>query len=88
MERRVARAKGERTLEEKKDLENEIEVANKEYNVVAEENKELVLSLKSLDDDVRQVKKQVREIHSKSIALFLMSFFLNVATLTTLAGVS
>lgn len=36
MERKVARAKGERTLEEKKDLENEIKKAEKENKEVKE----------------------------------------------------
>lgn len=33
MERRVARAKGERTLEEKKDLENEIKEIEEKVNL-------------------------------------------------------
>jgi len=50
---------GERTLEEKKDLENEIITAEKEFGVVSESNKELIESLKNLDDDIRSIKKKV-----------------------------
>lgn len=67
MERRVARAKGERTLEEKKDLENEIIAAEKEFGLVSESNKELTESLKTLDDEIRSVKKKVNKQTNKQI---------------------
>jgi len=53
---------GERTLEEKKDLENEIITAEKEFGVVSESNKELIESLKNLDDDIRSIKKKVKKM--------------------------
>ncbi|EGR30111.1 hypothetical protein IMG5_141810 [Ichthyophthirius multifiliis] len=66
MERKVARAKGERTLEEKKDLENEIEQAEKIFNKVQKDNIELNESLKKLDDEIRQVKKKLELIVSEN----------------------
>ncbi|EGR29742.1 hypothetical protein IMG5_149250 [Ichthyophthirius multifiliis] len=66
MERKVARAKGERTLEEKKDLENEIEQAEKYFNEVQGNNKELVESLKKLDDEIRTIKKRLESIEQEN----------------------
>lgn len=66
MERRVARAKGERTLEEKKDLENEIAIAEEEFSKVSESNKELVESLKTLDDEIRTIKKKLALVESEN----------------------
>lgn len=57
MERRVARAKGERTLEEKKDLENEISIIEEKVNEQRKEHKTLLLSLKRLDDDLRAIDR-------------------------------
>ncbi|CAD8119319.1 unnamed protein product [Paramecium sonneborni] len=59
MERRVARAKGERTLEEKKDLENEIKEIEEKVNLQKKEFKTLLLSLKRLDDDLRGTDRQL-----------------------------
>ncbi len=59
MERKVNRAKGERTLEEKKDLENEIALAETEYKKVLQEFTALGESLKKLDDELRAVEKRV-----------------------------
>lgn len=59
MERKVARAKGDRTVEEKKELEAEIEIADKEYQKVNKEHTEISESLKKLDDDLRTVEKKV-----------------------------
>lgn len=64
MERKVARAKGERTLEEKKDLENEIKKAEKENGEVREQHSKLSESLKKLGDDVRSVDKRLIQINS------------------------
>lgn len=63
MERKVARAKGDRTVEEKKELEAEIEVAEKDYQKVFKEHTEISESLKKLDDDLRTVEKKLRNIH-------------------------
>eukprot|EP00825_Cyclidium_porcatum_P038764 TRINITY_DN456_c0_g2_i4.p1 TRINITY_DN456_c0_g2~~TRINITY_DN456_c0_g2_i4.p1 ORF type:complete len:601 (-),score=153.51 TRINITY_DN456_c0_g2_i4:356-2158(-) len=62
MERKVARAKGDRTVEEKKELEAEIEIADKEYQKVNKEHTEISESLKKLDDDLRTVEKKLRNI--------------------------
>ncbi|CAD8185682.1 unnamed protein product [Paramecium octaurelia] len=59
MERRVARAKGERTLEEKKDLENEIKEIEEKVNLQKKEYKTLLQSLKRLDDDLRGTDRQL-----------------------------
>ncbi|KAL4481667.1 hypothetical protein ABPG74_007756 [Tetrahymena malaccensis] len=66
MERRVARAKGERTLEEKKDLENEIMNAERELGGVTGQNKELIESLKNLDDEIRTVKKKLAYVEEEN----------------------
>lgn len=57
MERRVARARGERTLEEKKDLENEIKQSEEEVIKVKKEHKTLLASVKKLDDDLRAIER-------------------------------
>jgi hypothetical protein len=57
MERRVARARGERTLEEKKDLENEIKQAEEDVLKVKKEHKTLLSSVKRLDDDLRGIER-------------------------------
>ena len=60
MERRVNRAKGERTLEEKKDLEAEVAIMKEEYDQEAAEAKALSESLKKLDDELRAIEKKVK----------------------------
>ena len=62
MERRVARARGERTLEEKKDLENEIKTAEEDVLKVKKEHKTLLQSVKRLDDDLRAVERLLSTI--------------------------
>ena len=57
MERKVARARGERTLEEKKDLENEIKEAEEGLLKVKKEHKTLLQSVKRLDDDLRGIDR-------------------------------
>jgi hypothetical protein len=57
MERKVARARGEKTLEEKKDLEKEINTLQAEYDVSSENHKLLASSLKKLEEDFRTVEK-------------------------------
>lgn len=49
MERKVARARGERTLEEKKDLEKDIEEAKKKNADVKNQHKILNESVKKLN---------------------------------------
>jgi hypothetical protein len=57
MERKVARARGEKTLEEKKDLEKEIKILEEEYLISSENNKLLLASMKKLEEDLRTVEK-------------------------------
>jgi len=55
MERKVARAKGERTLEEKKDLQKDIDEASKKNKDIKDQYKILNESVKKLNDDLRAV---------------------------------
>lgn len=55
MERKVARARGERTLEEKKDLQKDIEEAGKKNSEIKSQFKILNESVKKLNDDLRAV---------------------------------
>jgi len=57
MERKVARARGEKTLEEKKDLEKEINILEVEFNSATENHKLLSASLKKLEEDLRTIEK-------------------------------
>ena len=59
MERRVNRAKGERTLEEKKDLENEIKEAEQNFIKVSQDHKLLSASMKKIDDDLRAIERKL-----------------------------
>ncbi|KRX02640.1 hypothetical protein PPERSA_11980 [Pseudocohnilembus persalinus] len=59
MERKVARAKGERTLEERNDIKNEKEKAQNENDEVKSENKKLKDSLKDLEDSLRSIDKRL-----------------------------
>ena len=63
MERKVARAKGERTLEEKNDLFKDIKEAETEYNKVKDEHVKISESLKKLDDDLRAIEKRLRVVN-------------------------
>lgn len=67
MERKVARAKGDRTVEEKKELEAEILIAEKEYQKINKDHQEISESLKKLDDDLRTVEKKVKKKKTKKI---------------------
>lgn len=64
MERRVARARGERTLEEKKDLENEIKESEEEVLKVKKEHKTLLSSVKKLDEDIRGIERLLGSVTS------------------------
>lgn len=54
----MARARGEKTLEEKKDLEKEIKVLDEEFRQASENHKLLFASLKKLEEDLRTIEKQ------------------------------
>ena len=62
MERKVARARGERTLEEKKDLQKDVEVAQKKHDEIAEQHKILNESVKKLNEDLRAVENKLTEV--------------------------
>lgn len=62
MERKVARAKGERTLEEKKDLQKDIEEATKKNKDVKQQYKILNESVKKLNEDLRAVDNKLIDI--------------------------
>jgi septal ring factor EnvC (AmiA/AmiB activator) len=64
MERKVSRAKGERTLEEKKDLQKDIEDAAKTNGDVKSKYKILNESVKKLNEDLRAVENQLNEVRS------------------------
>lgn len=57
MERKVAKARGEKTLEEKKDLEKEIKHLEEDFKVTSENHKLLQSSLKKLEEDLRAIEK-------------------------------
>ena len=59
MERKVARARGERTLEEKKDLQKDIEEASVKNEDIKKQHKILNESVKKLNDDLRAVDNRL-----------------------------
>lgn len=62
MERKVARARGERTLEEKKDLQKDLDEAIKKHTEMKTQHKILNDSVKKLDEDLRAVKSRLGDI--------------------------
>lgn len=62
MERKVARAKGERTLEEKKDLQKEIDEVAKRNTHIKSQHKILNESVKKLDEDLRGVENSLTSV--------------------------
>jgi len=59
MERKVAKAKGEKTIEERKELEEQIAKAEVEYAQKSAEHKTLSQALRRLDDDMRAIEKSL-----------------------------
>lgn len=59
MERKVARARGERTLEQKKDLQKDVDEATKKNVDMKSQHKILNDSVKKLDEDLRAVKNRL-----------------------------
>jgi len=57
MERKVAKAKGEKTIEERKELEEQIKKAEEEFEQKSTEHKKLSQALRRLDDDTRGIEK-------------------------------
>ena len=64
MERKVARARGERTLEEKKDLQKDLDEATKKNTDMKSQHKILNDSVKRLDEDLRAVKNKLVDVKS------------------------
>lgn len=62
MERKVQRARGERTTEEKEDLERECNVARIALEEKQKEHKLLAESVRKLDDELRAVEKAMESI--------------------------
>ncbi len=59
MERKVARARGERTLEQKKDLQKDVDQASIKNKDMKNQHKILNDSVKKLDQDLRAVKNRL-----------------------------
>ena len=62
MERKVARARGQRTLQEKKDLQKDIEEASKKNDGIKKQFKILNESVKKLNDDLRAVENRLIDV--------------------------
>ncbi len=62
MERKVARARGERTLEEKKDLQKDVEKAQQKSDDIGAQHKILNESVKKLNEDLRAVDNKLIEV--------------------------
>lgn len=62
MERKVARARGERTLEEKKDLQKDLDEAIKKNEEMSTQHKILNDSVKRLYEDLRGVKNNIGDV--------------------------
>jgi len=69
MERKVARAKGEKTVEERKELEEQIQKAEAEFGQKSEEHKMLSKALRGLDDDMRAIEKTLVGIEDERAKL-------------------
>lgn len=65
MERKVARVKGERTAEEKKELNADIERLKTEFEDKKAEFKQLDMSIKKLDEDLRGVERDMNRVEGE-----------------------
>lgn len=65
MERKVARASGKRTLEEKQDLKKEIEIQKMKNAELMEKYKLLNSSIKKIDDDIRSLEVSITKIEEQ-----------------------
>lgn len=63
MERKVQRARGERTAEERRDLMGEIEIAEKNFKDLGDHHKLLSSSLKQLEDDLRAIHRSLTDVN-------------------------
>ena len=62
MERKVNRAKGERTEEEKRELQEKIELLQKMYDDLCKQNKVLDIQVKRVHEDLRQSKHETVQL--------------------------
>lgn len=69
MERKVARARGEKTVEERKELEEQIAKAEADFAQKSEEHKTLSKALRGLDDDMRAIEKTLVGIEDERAKL-------------------
>mmetsp|Transcript_2806 Transcript_2806/g.2439 ORF Transcript_2806/g.2439 Transcript_2806/m.2439 type:complete len:104 (+) Transcript_2806:1463-1774(+) len=66
MERKVQRARGERTAEERRDLMKEIEELEKDFKTKSDHHKLLSKSLKQLEDDLRAIHRNLTEVSAQN----------------------
>jgi len=69
MERKVARARGEKTIEERKELEEQIKKAEAEFEQKSIEHKTLSQALRKLDDDMRAIEKSLVSVEDERAKL-------------------
>lgn len=69
MERKVARARGEKTIEERKELEEQIKKAETEFEQKSAEHKTLSQALRKLDDDMRAIEKSLVTVEEERTKL-------------------
>jgi chromosome segregation ATPase len=65
MERKVNRAKGERTEEEKRELQEKIELLQKMYDDLCKQNKVLDIQVKRVHEDLRQSKHETVQLEQE-----------------------
>ena len=65
MERKVNRAKGERTEEEKRELQEKIEMLQKMFDDLLKQHKVLNTQVKRVNEELRQSKHDVRSLESE-----------------------
>lgn len=69
MERKVSRAQGERSQEEQKRLQQEIETAQTELNKQKKDLDMLVISNKQLIDEERNIKRVIDKVRAQRATL-------------------
>jgi chromosome segregation ATPase len=65
MDRKVNRAKGERTEEEKRELQEKIELLQKMYDDLCKQNKVLDVQVKRVHEDLRQSKHETVQLEAE-----------------------
>ena len=69
MERKVSRAQGERSQEEQKRLQQEIDTADAELKKQKKQLDMLVISNKQLVDEKRNIERVIEKVHTQREAL-------------------